>query len=462
MNGDGPLFHQKFEIVLLTCAVHMCDYLTNGVFDQIAHHRPSGQIAIASWMGLFVLFPVLLLLSEGPLDVTCSLCEEKAEATTFDFIMARESPSTHAPEVFALGEDRYAFTVLVPLSRRARRTAVRVLIKYARPYIREARNLDGEWEAAAKVHVEVLAEASEHHMKNGEAYLTRCPALVICDTREGLKSNALQEVPRPPTAPDLAVYAACVSVPLFGSFSWPWVLTFMDYYEAQGLDRLYMHTLSGAPPAWVTQSIKERKLEVTFVDASDIPGLECSWYYSQELLLQNCNMRAAEAGADWVLHLDLDEFLVLPDEEPPFLPKAIEMGGKMGGEGVQGVTFGSLKYDVSRCTGAAPRPPRESSYNATIAESFVLVDPKPVCGRKPHPKGPPSNFCRKDKGHRKYLVNPRTVWFLGIHHAMPLLSSASGHSRYKYKDLDARRAVMHHYRGALAKPLCTARSTDTN
>ena len=345
-----------------------------------------------------------------------------------------------SPPVFALGEPAgadegraYGFALLVPIATKKRADAKATLQKGACAYIMERRGLDRGWLARARVSVAFHCRDSTTH-KRRHPEVMACPATVVC----GPRSEGAARLSVPP-ATDKATYGACVASPLHGSVNWAWVLLWIRFHSLHGLSVLFAYTmLPEPPPAWFSRTVARVGVAVEWVDVRDTVGRPCAWYNAQQMFMHECNMRAMDAGVDWMLHADFDEFLNIPGAEPPFFPKVLQLAGNDS----WGVTLGNVMYDVSRCTGDPPLP------IGTDAKALAILDHFEERGVYCDKEGLDLHKCLKAVGRRKFIVHTQAVKSLDIH--FPSLRVHFADSWH----LDARRAAMRHYQGALTAPIC--------
>lgn len=186
-----------------------------------------------------------------------------------------------------------------------------------------------------------------------------------------------------------------------------WTSAFLDHYRALGAARVVLY--AAAPPApppalgGDVELVHVAWLRSCAARTTRTPGrrhgARCQFaenrsimYWGQNFVLNDCLLRSAAAGAGWVLSVDLDELLALPEGG-----SLREFAAAAAAARLDVVTFGSALEAPVPCTDAAAAP---CAAWAPFCDARRCAD----CAR-----------CPRNHGRRKHLARAGRVGRANVH-----------------------------------------------
>ncbi|KAG0607618.1 hypothetical protein M758_8G043200 [Ceratodon purpureus] len=230
-------------------------------------------------------------------------------------------------------------------------------------------------------------------------------------------------------------YAFC-GAPMHGKLSAEWILQWMTYhhYLAQGRGHFFFYNLVGL--AELDKPQFQQFLDAGLLSITDIldPTLTSdypTWYYHQVLFINDC-LHRSRFMAEHVFFIDYDEFVQIP--APDTLARFMKRHKDQ-----PWISLGSIPANTQDCRS----PPGETEQPL---ERMLWRRQQPGCKLKPEEADP--WLCIGPVGRRKYVVNPRYTFAVGVHWVtIPK----------KGLNLKAQEARIVHYRGSqqLDNPVCS-------
>ena len=230
----------------------------------------------------------------------------------------------------------------------------------------------------------------------------------------------------------------------------PYLEAFLAYYEEQQkVKHAYVYGFVD-PPKWMNNL--KHAAALTWVKIG-FPT-DQFWYFGQNWVVQDCIHRAAAAGFQHVLSLDLDEFLNFADpllDIPTYADKFLQPRAHQRSLDV--VTFGSTAETLrSPCGDTASLchapPPAYENISCHVPDS-------PTCAVKEKRDW---RLCGGGCGHRKHLVYAPRILTANIHFASHCKSeqhSQSGACNRHIETTD-RAYLRHFHHEDLTRSLCPA------
>jgi len=205
--------------------------------------------------------------------------------------------------------------------------------------------------------------------------------------------------------------------PLYGNFSavLDQASQHISYHQQLGVD----HTFLYAAPADKDAAALDRWRVPKGVTLLQLPWLDAFpvWQRGQNFQINDCVHRAAARGFEWVLSLDIDEWLVLPPRTRS-LHELVRAAGS-----VDVFSFGSRRAATVQAAADAPSCPplalhmeqhnRTLAYmqkmglcNGTCADAHVHIPSFTCCSM---------HMCVGALGHRKHLLRAASAFAANIH-----------------------------------------------
>lgn len=228
---------------------------------------------------------------------------------------------------------------------------------------------------------------------------------------------ALTPVGGMPKEPKVAVCVRPSYGMLLSAATTPWREGWMRYYQSLGVSHVYFYRcVTSDGMHWSESFQRTNKLQFSEIIIKSLEVCN-SQYYGQHWAMNECPYRALSEGYDWVLGVDIDEFLTFrePAMTIPNYVSTLSRSNKTV------ATFGSMKLEppgwkqdkLGYCPGGRSDCAKiDVHHPECMLEQFSAPKPSQLmsmCGI-----GEPAE-CIGHRGHRKHLSYVPATLFLNIH-----------------------------------------------